>query len=307
MTAASSSSDIKATVLVPTIAGRGALLPLTVGSVLGQTVREIEVFIIGDGVDDDSRRIIQKIQANDGRVRFFDFPKHPRRGEPNRHAALQEAQGEIVCYLTDRDLMLPNHVETMLGLLEDTDFVHSLILSIKPDGTFLFEKSIDLSQPADRAWCRWSWCDENGIPLSFAAHTLAMYRQLPHGWRTTPRRHFTDIYMWQQFLREPNCRAASGTTPTILYFPKYLRPCWPVDRKLKELRRWSDLAQRPDGECVILQAILDCLAGEARARSKRYRWFVYARQALWEPASGTAMWIARLPGRIAARIGRELS
>ncbi len=50
----------------------------------------------------------------------------------------------------------------------------------------------------------------NHIPLSCGAHTLAAYRRLPHGWRTTPPELATDLYMWQQFLEQPWCRARSG-------------------------------------------------------------------------------------------------
>ena len=60
----------------------------------------------------------------DPRVRFFDLPKGERHGERNRHLALAEAAGRIVCYLSDDDLLLPRHVATMLELLEGADFAH---------------------------------------------------------------------------------------------------------------------------------------------------------------------------------------
>ena len=47
---------MQATVILPTIAGRGALLPLSAGSVLAQSVADIELFIMGDGVDDAGRQ-----------------------------------------------------------------------------------------------------------------------------------------------------------------------------------------------------------------------------------------------------------
>ena len=44
------SSELAATVVLPTTGDRGPLLPYSVGSILSQTVRNIEVFIMGDGV-----------------------------------------------------------------------------------------------------------------------------------------------------------------------------------------------------------------------------------------------------------------
>ena len=123
---------IKATVLVPTSIDRGPLLPLSIGSIQRQTLREIEIFIIGDGVEEITRQHISDLIAQDPRIRFFDHPKHRRRGEPYRHAALQEARGEIVCYMCDRDLMLPDHVETMHRLLQGADFATSLLYHVHP-------------------------------------------------------------------------------------------------------------------------------------------------------------------------------
>ncbi|MEL6143659.1 MAG: glycosyltransferase family A protein, partial [Bacteroidota bacterium] len=57
--------QLKATVVVPTTKDRGPLLFHSVGSILRQSVTEIEVFIIGDGVYDETREAIKNIQAKD--------------------------------------------------------------------------------------------------------------------------------------------------------------------------------------------------------------------------------------------------
>jgi glycosyltransferase involved in cell wall biosynthesis len=271
---------MQATVLLPTMAGRGPLLPLSVGSILAQTVTEIEVFIMGDGVDDVTRQTIYDLMARDSRIRFFDNPVHERRGEPNRHAALAEARGKIVCYLCDRDLMLPNHVETMAALLENADFAHTLISATTPEGDIRFQAFLDLSDPDDRRSILRGWTIENGIPLSCAGHSLAMYRRLPHGWRTTPPGLFTDIYMWEQFLAQPDCRAVSGTVPTILYFPRYWRNDLSVRQKRAELERWDAVIRTPDGLARIQQLMLDGLAEAAHEKAKRLRRFGALRRPL---------------------------
>ena len=82
-----------ATELVTTWATRGYIagslldadqLVDAVDSVLRQTVRDLEVFIIGDGVHDVTREAARALEKTDPRVRFFDHPKHARRGEPCR-------------------------------------------------------------------------------------------------------------------------------------------------------------------------------------------------------------------------------
>ena len=226
-------SSLRATVILPTTGDRGALLELSVPTVLNQSVRELELFIAGDGVSDAARATIRHLMAADPRIRFFDHPKDTRRGELRRHAMLQEARGRIVGYLCDRDLMLPHHVETLERLLTTADFAHTLRFGITPEGGTQFLHTLDVSDPQDRA--RLNEVDLL-IPLSFAGHTLDMYRRLPHGWRATPPGVPTDRYMWEQFLEHPNCRAAVSFEPTVLYFKRGDHPGWPVARRADRQR-----------------------------------------------------------------------
>lgn len=235
-------SSVQATVIVPTTGNRGPLLSYSVGSVLAQSVGDLEVFIMGDGVDDATRAVIAGLMSRDSRVRFFDHPKDVRRGEIHRHAALQEARGEIVCYLTDRDFMLPNHIAVMSELLSRADFGHTLRFSLPPDGVPRFEHHLDINDPAER---KSAPTVTRLIPLSFGGHTLRMYRDLPHGWRTTPVGKFTDFYMWEQFLAHPRCRTATSTKPTILYLKRGSHPGWPVEQRLAELKLWSERIASP--------------------------------------------------------------
>ena len=225
---------LSATVLIPTH-DHGPLLSYAVASALAQSVRDLEIFIIGDGVSLPTKELIAGLVASDPRLRFFDHPKHERRGEPYRHAALQQARGKIVCYLCNRDLWLPNHVEEMLTLLESADFAHTLSVYVWP-GDQLHVVPSDLALPAYR---RSMFFLGNRVPLSCAAHTLAMYKRLPYGWRTTPSDQFTDLYMFQQFLQLPECRAASGKQPTAATFGSRPRRGWTVEQRLDEMKRWA--------------------------------------------------------------------
>ena len=66
--------SVKATVLIPTHE-HGPLLAYSVRSALAQTVRDLEVLIVGDGVDDATRNAASEMAALDPRVVFFDFPR----------------------------------------------------------------------------------------------------------------------------------------------------------------------------------------------------------------------------------------
>jgi glycosyltransferase involved in cell wall biosynthesis len=67
--------SLAATILIPTH-DHGDTLRLTVASALAQTVSDIELLIIGDGVPEQTKPKIHAIAAGDPRVRFIDHPKH---------------------------------------------------------------------------------------------------------------------------------------------------------------------------------------------------------------------------------------
>ena len=274
---------LQATVLIPTH-DHGETLRYAVKSALGQTVQDLEVFIIGDGVPDTAKRVIAELVEQDSRIRFFDHPKHERRGEPYRHAALREACGRIVCYLGDRDIWLPDHVEFMLTLLQDADFANTLPLHVLP-GDVLRPFPVDLSSPFYR---KMHLFGQNRIPFSCATHTLAMYRRLPHGWRTTPKGLATDLYMFQQFLSQPECRATSGVHPTAITFPSSRRrETWSTAQRLQELERWAqkiaDEHSRRLFQVEVLETALRAYNEEANGilHSRTWRFLYFFQASVW--------------------------
>jgi GalNAc5-diNAcBac-PP-undecaprenol beta-1,3-glucosyltransferase len=250
---------LAATVLIPTH-DHGPTLLRSVPSVLAQTVEELEVFVIGDGVPDVTREIMVELRS-DERVTFFDHPKGPRHGEVYRHEALAQARGEIVCYLSDDDLWLPGHVAQLQALLADADFAHARPLWIDPDDRprpWL----VDLSRPFYRELLLSA---QNRVPLGSAGHTLELYRRLPAGWRTAPAEIPTDLYMWQQILSVPACRAVSGSETTYLHFPSPARKGWSIEARLAELDTWTTRLSEPGLPGELSIELLACLTEQAAA------------------------------------------
>jgi hypothetical protein len=249
---------LAATVLIPTH-DHGPTLLRSVRSALAQTVTELEVFVIGDGVPDVTRELMAELTAADQRVRFFDHPKGPRHGERYRHAALQEARGEVVCYLCDDDLWLPGHVEHLRELLRESDFAHSLPFWIDPTGA-IHPLRVDLSLPHFRALFL---SGENRIPLSHAGHTLELYRRLPEGWRTTPDGTYTDLYMFQQILAVPGCRVAAGAKATVVNLPSPERRGWTLDERVAELDRYAARLAEPGFAAELTEQVTAAMAADA--------------------------------------------
>ena len=192
-----------ATILIPTHR-HAALLPYAVRSALDQHGASVEVFVVGDGVEDATRAVVAELA--DPHLRFFDFPKGARYGEAYRHVALAEAAGRIVCYLEDDDLLLPDHVAHMQQLLDGADFAHSAPAWFEDTGELVY-------QPWNMARPEFDWLmrtERGSVGLTGAAHTLEAYRRLPHGWRTTPPEVPTDRYMWLQWLDLPGFRGVTS-------------------------------------------------------------------------------------------------
>ncbi|MEQ8713917.1 MAG: glycosyltransferase family 2 protein [Cyclobacteriaceae bacterium] len=260
-------NKVKATVIIPTTIDRGMLLPFSVGSVQNQTVKDIEIFIIGDGVYDETREVIHDLQSKDSRIKFFDHPKHERRGEVYRHMALQEAKGEIVCYLCDRDLMLPDHIEAHSSALQSYDFSCSMHIRIRPD-----QKPV-----LDSFALYFGDFSENKVDLrvrlgglSTAAHRLDFYKKLPFGWRATPEGKATDMYMWNQFYDVANFRAFSISEPTILYFKRKPHPGWSSAQRLPELIEWHNrLVNDIDIDHFKKETILELIKENKHVREKK--------------------------------------
>jgi glycosyltransferase involved in cell wall biosynthesis len=244
-----------ATILIPTF-DHCDTLRYSVASVQAQTIQDFEILIVGDGVPPETRRLVAELARDEPRLHFFAFPKGERNGESRRHQVLEWARGKYVCYLCDDDLWLPSHLEDLTGLLERCDLASTAQLRIDPGGQGALT-GFDLANPADRALLLGG---TSGFGLASGGHTLDAYRRLPQGWRTTPQGIATDLYMWQQFLREPWCRAASSSRPTVLRFPAALWNDF-KDARLEALSAWLRRATEKRGEAEIAWAAFEAIWG----------------------------------------------
>lgn len=252
-----------ATVLIPTH-NHGRLLALATESALAQTVEDLEVFIIGDGPTEETHETARRLEAGDGRVRYFANAKGRRHGELHRHAALLEATAPIVCYLSDDDLWLPDHVAYLLELLSDHDFAHTLPVYARADGSV----RVHPGNLADRKWWDFILTEGNFIPLPAAGHTMELYRRLPHGWRPAPDDAWSDQHMWRQILSVPDVDAVSGSRPTMVHLASPFRGGAGIEDRYAELAAWSrrlaDPGGRRDFRDEVFAALAEQLAGEAR-------------------------------------------
>ena len=296
-----------AAIIVPTH-DHPATLDLSVRSALEQTVADIEVVVVGDGVGDDTRDVVALLAGEDARVRFLDLPKGPHHGEIHRDRAIAATGAGIVCYLCDDDLLLPEHVESMAELLEDADLAHGQNGYVDASGAW-HPYLADLSSADCRAWLLRP--ERNAVSLTGTAHTVAAYRRLPHGWRTTPPGRWPDHYMWQQFLNEPWVRGVTGTRITSLQLPSHVdgRDGWQPAARRAELEGWrTALATREGRERFdeeVRRAILIQASAESIRRDRLEEVLSDSRAALVASDEAAAAAAAALADAEAARAYAE--
>lgn len=258
------------TILMPTF-DHGAMIAHAIRSVQAQTFTDFRLVVIGDGAPDVTARLVGDIADADQRISYRAFPKGPRTGEEHRHVILGEVDSPWVAYISDDDVWFPDHLETLVPLLEDHDLVNTRPLNLTRQlGTSIrngayarwrqqrrtgltpqrliyeFRASQQtLQNPADRAQM-FEEPPRSIIALTYVAHRLDAYRRLPLGWAPAPRDCPTDLNMWRKFLRDPHCTVHSGGAITTLHFESWQRGDMDLSVRESELSFWAAMVARQD-------------------------------------------------------------
>ena len=106
-------TDNLITVIITTY-NRRDLLPYAIRSVLKQSYTNFEIIIVND-FGEDVWDIVESF--NSDKIKYLSHIKNSGPSS-SKNTALNEAQGEIICYLDDDDLFCPNHLEAVIQVFE---------------------------------------------------------------------------------------------------------------------------------------------------------------------------------------------
>jgi glycosyltransferase involved in cell wall biosynthesis len=105
-------------VVMPT-RNRSGRLRVAVESVLGQSIRDLELIVVDDGSDDDTPSVLAELTGRDPRVRSIRIGP-PGGGAPAaRNKGIDAAQGDYIAFLDDDDVWLPHKAEQQLAFLRE--------------------------------------------------------------------------------------------------------------------------------------------------------------------------------------------
>lgn len=249
------------TVAIPTHNRRETVV-LAVQSALAQTRPPVEVLVLADGCTDGTVEAVRGL--GDERAVAIELAKGEGYAYGNRNEALRRARGDVVSWLSDDDLYLPDHLEQVGRLFDalEVDIVQASSCRVRGDGMLRGNTLVDWRVPRYRQMLL---SRERGIPSSAVSHRVRPALEVG-GWRDDhPRGGDKDL--WKRML-EGGARSALVPTPTVLWF----RPGeeQPFEERVATIVRYLDSMGTVAG-AVRLQAEMTRAIEEFRPRAEAAR------------------------------------
>jgi glycosyltransferase involved in cell wall biosynthesis len=115
------------TVVIATY-NRPETLKYAIESVLWQTYKNFELWVIGDCCTDHTEAVVHSFN-HDSRVHWYNLPQNSGYQSKPNNEGIRRGKGKYIAYLNHDDIWLPNHLEDTVAHLEktDADIVFSII------------------------------------------------------------------------------------------------------------------------------------------------------------------------------------
>lgn len=197
------------TVAIPTH-DRRDLVTLAVENALAQTRPPLEVIVLADGCMDGTAEALHGL--GDARVRVVELEKGPGYAYDHRNLALREARGDVVSWLGDDDLYLPDHLAVVGELWDagEVDLVQACAVLVDEAGGFAAMCS-DWGVERFRAE---ALRGHNRTPMAAVSHRPQAALAVG-GWRGELERR-GDIDLWRRMI-EAGATTRMCVTPTVLH------------------------------------------------------------------------------------------
>ncbi len=98
---------------------RSNVLKYSIDSVVGQSMPDWELIVVGDCCTDDTEAVVANFQ--DARISFLNLPENfGEQSRPNNEG-LQRARGKYIAFLNHDDLWFPDHLERCVSHIESSE------------------------------------------------------------------------------------------------------------------------------------------------------------------------------------------
>lgn len=106
-------------VIIPTF-NRAEILPRAINSIISQTFKDWELFVIDDFSNDNTFEVVNSYSLKDKRIKYYRLEKN---SGPNvaRNKGLSLAQAEIISFLDSDDEMNPENLKSQIEKFKSTN------------------------------------------------------------------------------------------------------------------------------------------------------------------------------------------
>ncbi len=137
-------TNIKVSVVIP-VYNAGKYLEEAVGSITGQTLREIEIIVVNDGSTDNSAQVLERLAQQDSRITILTHEENQGPGGA-RNSGMEIIRGEYVYFFDSDDILEADCLELCYAKSEkdDLDFVFFdavMFYDYKPGLNFWYQRT----------------------------------------------------------------------------------------------------------------------------------------------------------------------
>ncbi len=115
----------KVSVIIPTY-NREKVLSRAVKSVLNQTFTDFEILVVDDGSTDNTKNIIQELQRQDKRIKYFRYTPN-KGGNVARNLGIKKSIGKYIAFLDSDDEWLPEGLEERMKIFDQLPDEYGLV------------------------------------------------------------------------------------------------------------------------------------------------------------------------------------
>jgi len=108
----------KVSAIIPAY-NRADFLPRSIGSVLNQTFRDLELIVVDDGSTDNTKEVVEEFSRKDNRVKYIWQPNFGGPAGP-RNTGIKHATGEFIAFLDSDDEWTTKKIEEQISLFENS-------------------------------------------------------------------------------------------------------------------------------------------------------------------------------------------
>ena len=119
--------------------GRGRHIRPTIASVLGQSIADFELIVVGDECNDETEEVVRAFA--DARISWCNLPQNTGSQSWPNNEGIRRARGPWVCYIGHDDIWAPDHLQAIKQTSEaegDADFVVSGCVYYGPRGSEVY-------------------------------------------------------------------------------------------------------------------------------------------------------------------------